>query len=254
MVDSAGTAPLDDPSGEPVDDVLMTLEELCHRVGMSVRNVRFYTTRGLVPPPLRKGRSGFYSSQHLARLELVNELQTHGFTLAAIEKYVSSIPASASPEDIALHRAMLAPWSADLPVEMTRAELSERVGRALDDDAMDTLAALGIVHGHQDPYRVATSQLSVGLSLLEVGFPTEAAVAAGQVYARHGRQMATELNEIFRTMVWPSYRENPSVEQAEKLQRIVERLKPLSIASMVAAYEAAIDEQKREKIAERSGS
>jgi DNA-binding transcriptional MerR regulator len=34
---------------------LLTLDELTNRVGMSVRNVRFYTTRGLVPPPIRRG-------------------------------------------------------------------------------------------------------------------------------------------------------------------------------------------------------
>ena len=33
-------------------DGLLTLDELCERVGMSVRNVRFYTTKGLVPPPI----------------------------------------------------------------------------------------------------------------------------------------------------------------------------------------------------------
>ena len=32
---------------------LMTLEELTSRVGMSVRNIRFYTPKGLVPPPIR---------------------------------------------------------------------------------------------------------------------------------------------------------------------------------------------------------
>ena len=42
---------------------------------MSVRNVRFYTTKGLVPPPIRRGRSGYYSADHVARLELVQELQ-----------------------------------------------------------------------------------------------------------------------------------------------------------------------------------
>ena len=83
---------------------------------MSVRNVRFYTSRGLVPPPIRRGRSGFYSADHVARLELVQDLQSHGFTLAAIEKYVAGIPASATPEDIALHRTMLAPWQAEPPV------------------------------------------------------------------------------------------------------------------------------------------
>src|SRR3546814_3082662 len=86
---------------------LLTLEELTNRVGMSVRNVRFYTTKGLVPPPIRRGRSGYYSSDHVARLELVQELQAHGFTLSAIEKYVAGIPADASPEDIALHRTKI---------------------------------------------------------------------------------------------------------------------------------------------------
>ena len=53
---------------------LLTLDELTNRVGMSVRNVRFYTT-GLVPPPIRRGRSGYYTADHVARLELVQELQ-----------------------------------------------------------------------------------------------------------------------------------------------------------------------------------
>ena len=43
---------------------LLTLDQLTERVGMSVRNVRFYTTKGLVPPPLRRGRSGYYTADH----------------------------------------------------------------------------------------------------------------------------------------------------------------------------------------------
>ena len=72
---------------EPTGTDEMTLDELAARVDLSVRNIRFYTTRGLVPPPLRRGRSGYYTADHVARLELVRELQAHGFTLAAIEKY-----------------------------------------------------------------------------------------------------------------------------------------------------------------------
>ena len=87
---------------DQVTPELLTLEELTNRVGMSVRNVRFYTTKGLVPPPIRRGRSGYYSPDHVARLELVQELQSHGFTLSAIERYVAGIPADATPEDIAL--------------------------------------------------------------------------------------------------------------------------------------------------------
>ena len=230
---------------------LLTLDELTARVGMSVRNIRFYTTKGLVPPPIRRGRSGYYSADHVARLELVQELQAHGFTLSAIERYVARIPADATPEDVALHRTMLAPWQADLPVEMSRAELERRAGHPLTDDDLTTLAALGIVFPtKRGRFEVAVSQLSVGLGLLDLGFPVEAANAAADVYAEHGRQIAKELGELFRTMVWPVYKEAGA--STETLRKVVESLKPLSIASLVAAYEAAMDETRREDIERRT--
>lgn len=240
-------------TGELVDELrgLLTLDELTNRVGMSVRNVRFYTTKGLVLPPIRRGRSGYYTPDHIARLELVQELQSHGFTLSAIEKYVAGIPADATPEDIALRRTMLAPWQADLPVEMSRAELDRRTDRKLTKDDLDTLTALGIVHRRaRGRYEVAVSQLSIGLGLLDLGFPLEAARAASDIYTAHGRQLAHELYELFRTQVWPIYQESGA--SPETVQGVVERLKPLSIASLVTAYEAGMDETKRAGIAQRA--
>ena len=140
-----------------------------------------------------------------------------------------------------------------MPIEMSRAELDQRAGRELTDDDLATLAALGIVfRTKRGRYQVAVSQLAVGLGLLDLGFPTEAAVAAADVYAAHGRQIAEELHELFRTMVWPAYKEAGA--SPEQLQEVVERLKPLSIASLVTAYEAAMDETKREGIAARARS
>ena len=229
---------------------LLTLDELTNRVGMSVRNVRFYTTKGLVPPPIRRGRSGYYTPDHVARLELVQELQSHGFTLAAIEKYVARIPRDATPEDIALHRTMLAPWQHENPIEMSRAELDKRAGRPLTDDDLATLTALGVVQADAGAATRSRSPSSRSASgLLDLGFPLEAALAASDVYAAHGRQIAEELYEVFRTKVWPVYKESGT--SPERIREVVERLKPLSIASLVAAYESAMDETKRAGIAER---
>lgn len=230
---------------------LLTLDELTNRVGMSVRTVRFYTTRGLVPPPIRRGRSGYYSAEHVARLELVQELQSHGFTLSAIERYVAGIPESATPEEIALHRTMLAPWQAEMPVELSRPELEERAGGRLTRAQLATLEALGIVRpGGKGRYHVAVSQLSVGLGLLELGFPVEAAHAVADVYAAHGRAIAEELTELFKTTIWAAYKESGT--PPERLREIVERLKPLSVAALVSAYESAMDAAKREEIERRS--
>jgi DNA-binding transcriptional MerR regulator len=233
---------------EPV--TLLTLDELTERVGMSVRTVRFYTSKGLVPPPLRRGRNGYYTADHVARLQLVLELQSHGFTLSAIERYVAGIPADASPEDIALHRTMLAPWMADSREELTRAQLEQRAGRALDDSALQTLEALGVLTPCGRGFQVSMSQLGVGLGLLDLGYPIEAARAAAEVYHAHGRAIAEELYELFRTKVWPVYKEQGV--SPERIQDVVERLKPLSIASLVQAYELGMDETRRANIAKRA--
>ena len=232
--------------GEP-----MTLDQLTRRVGMSVRNVRFYTTRGLVPPPIRRGRSGYYTADHVARLELVRELQAHGFTLAAIEKYVARIPDDASPETIALHRTLLAPWMAELPETISRKELDRRAGRRLTDDELDTLNALGIVFPtKQGKFQVAVAHLSVGVSLLELGMPFDAALAAQDIFQAHGRAIADELTELFRTKVWPAYVEGGATP--EQIREVVEKFKPVTVAALVTAYESAVDETKRETVARRA--
>ena len=237
------------PAGD-AEPTLLTLDKLTERVGMSVRNIRFYTSRGLVPPPIRRGRSGYYGPDHVARLELVRELQSHGFTLSAIERYVAGLPADATPEDIALRRTMLAPWNSDNPVELSRAELTRRAGRKLTSDDLSMLQAMGIVFPTRNgKFQASLTHLQIGLGLIDLGYPVEAAVAAGEVFAAHGRQGAEELREIFRTQVWPAFRESGD---ADRLQEVVEKLKPLSIVAMVSAYESAMDETKREGIARRA--
>lgn len=237
---------------EPVEQgrELMTLDELCARVGMSVRNVRFYTTRGLLPPPLRRGRSGYYSLEHAVRLELVQELQQHGFTLSAIEKYLANIPEDATPADIAVHRTMLAPWMAEAFETLTRSQLDERAGRPLTETDLEGLELMRVVHARDKVYDVAVAHLSVALSMLDLGYPTDAIQAAAKIFEKHGRAIAEDLTEVFRTMVWPAYRERGL--PPEQLQGMVERLKPLSIAGLVAAYEQAVDDMKRESIARRA--
>jgi len=238
---------------EPTDAAaeLMTLDDLTRRVGMSVRNVRFYTTKGLVPPPIRRGRSGYYTADHLARLELVRELQAHGFTLSAIERYVARIPDDATPETIALHRTLLAPWMAEMPETIGKRELARRAGRPLSEEDLEALNALGIVFPtKQGKYEVAVAHLSVGVALLDLGLPLDAALAAQDIFTEHGRRIAEELTELFRTKVWPVYRDGRA--SPEQLREVVERFKPVTVQALVTAYESAVNETKRDTVARRA--
>ena len=70
------------------------------------------------------------------------------------------------------------------------------------------------------------------------------------MYAEHGRQVARELYDVFRKVAWPAYQEAGLTP--DQVRDIVERLKPLSIASLVTAFEVGMDETRRERISRRS--
>src|SRR3954452_4752270 len=94
------------------EDVL-TIDQLAERTGISVRTIRFYAGKGLLPPQRLRGRTGLYGPDHVARLELDSELSALGFTLAAIDNHLRGLPPSAGAEELALRRALLTPWTAE---------------------------------------------------------------------------------------------------------------------------------------------
>ena len=180
------TAAATDPTleGEP----LMTVDELATAAGLTVRNTRYYAGLGLLPPPVRRGRMAYYHRMHLAHLELVRALQDHGFTLQAIERVVARLPEDATTEDLALQRAMLTSWTTTAPEELDRAGLEARAGRALTDDEVDLLVAMGGVdavavdEGLPARY-VASANLGVGLELLALDVSAESLGAASEAIA-----------------------------------------------------------------------
>src|SRR5919107_556744 len=62
------------------------IEELSRRTGMTVRSLRSYQSRKLLPPPDVRGRTGYYDERHVARIELIKDLQSEGFKLDSIAR------------------------------------------------------------------------------------------------------------------------------------------------------------------------
>lgn len=230
---------------------LITLEELTARVGETVRNVRFYTSRGLIPPPIRQGRSGYYTRDHLARLQLVKELQAHGFTLAAIEKYLARIPADARPDEIAVHRVTLQPWLVEQSQTVTLEQLAEAAGRPLAEAELERLQALDVIADLPgEKFLLRANRLSTALPLLDLEMPVEVMASCNEIYARHGRAMAEELLKVFQRLLWPAYRTGEL--SADQLVRILEAFQPTSVTALVEAFSHAMTEVRREAAEKRT--
>ncbi|QFG24921.1 MerR family transcriptional regulator [Actinomadura sp. WMMB 499] len=222
----------------------LTVDQLAARAGVSVRTVRFYAGRGLLPPPRLRGRTGLYGDEHLARLELVRELQSLGLTLAAIERHLEKIPDDAPVEDLALQRALLSPWAPEDGEVLDRHELDRRVGRHLDDDDLKRLEALGVLEPAGEQVRVVSpALLGVGAELAALSLPLETLVAAHAAVDRHMSALAAELQGAFQDSVVRPYREGGrSPEDRARLMEMAGRLKPLLIQSLVTSFQRAVDE------------
>src|SRR3954449_11534007 len=107
----------------------MTIDELARRTGMTVRNIRAHQSRGLLQPPDIEGRTGFYGPEHVARLELISEMQADGFNLASIKRLLGDAQGS-EREMLGFKRALMAPWEQEEPEFITAEELTKRL--ALD--------------------------------------------------------------------------------------------------------------------------
>lgn len=229
----------------------LTVDELAGRAGVTVRTVRFYAGRGLLPPPRLRGRTGLYGEDHLARLELVRELQSLGLTLAAIEKHLKKIPPDAPAEDLALQRALLSPWAPERPELLDRHELDRRAGRHLDTDALHRLEALGVVELLSDGTVRVISPALLGISaeLAELPIPLDTLIAAHTAVDRHTSALAVELQDVFQQTIVRPYREGGrSPDERARLTELAGKLKPLLIQSLVTSFQHAVDEAIRRSV------
>ncbi|MCX4903664.1 MerR family transcriptional regulator [Streptomyces sp. NBC_00878] len=246
-----------------IEEPTLTVDELAARAGVTVRTVRFYGTKGLLPPPvIGPRRVGHYSQEHLSRLALIEELQHQGMTLAAIERYVQQLPEGLSAHDLAIHRAVVASWAPDSAEDMNRAELERRAGRPLSEGDVDRLVAMSVVRvaradrayradggvkeaGVPDSYRVDLGLLRLGVQLLDVPIAHETILAARTVLLEHTRAAAHELSLLFRDEV----SERTSVAAVKDLSA---DMQPLVVQALLTTFQRSLKEELREWLTEES--
>ncbi|MGY2082892.1 MerR family transcriptional regulator [Blastococcus sp. SYSU DS0539] len=227
-----------EPPGDGSDREL-TVDELAARVGVTVRNVRAYSARGLLPPPRMVGRTGYYGREHVARLLLVREMLAEGYSLAMIERTLASAPPTASSATLALHRALLAPWLPPEPEITTGAELAARAGVPADLQVIDRLVELGLVE-RLDEGRIRVldpALLMAGLQVVGLGVPPDALIAAQAEVNEHVRAIARTYVQMFVDTGWRAFVEAGAPrERLDDILATVTRLQPVAAQAMLAAF------------------
>jgi DNA-binding transcriptional MerR regulator len=112
------------PRGRVPEGALATREyrigKLVREAGITVRTVRYYQERKLLPPPRRAGRVGWYSEAHLTRLRIIGDLLNRGHTLGGAGELLSAWERGYDLATLlGIEQAMTASWSDEVPVPVT---------------------------------------------------------------------------------------------------------------------------------------
>ncbi|HVL64369.1 MAG TPA: MerR family transcriptional regulator [Actinomycetota bacterium] len=210
------------------------VDELAARSGTSVDTVRYYQSKGLLPPPRREGRVAWYSDEHLDRLARIRALKADGFTLASIQRLLDR----ADPSDAALAAAVAGSGAPE--TELTLEELAEETGVSaalLAAVEREGLLSPRLVDDRPVYSRDDAEAVRAGLSLLEAGLPLGELLALARRHDEAMRAVAQEAVDVFARFVRDPIRADAETEE-EAAERLVEAFRAMlpAVTSLVARH------------------
>ena len=222
------------------------IDELARRAGTTVRNVRLYQERGLLPKPRREGRAAYYGEHHLHRLQLVRRLMDRGYSMASIRELTQAWDARQDLGDVlGLEDALARPYSEEGPRWMSADEVAGLFPSTDPDGDRARAIELGLLVPDGDGYVVPSVRfLEAGAGLVASGVPVAAVLDVGALIVRSTSELAAAFVDMFVEHVWQPFEDaGEPADDAPRIAEAINRVRPLAVKAVVAALEQAMQER-----------
>ncbi len=236
----------------------LTIEELAQRTGMTVRNIRAHQSRGLLPPPAVRARTGYYGPEHVARLQLISEMQGDGYNLTAIKRLLEGAQRSGE-EVLGFARTLMAPFEDEQAEIVDLEELAARWDGVADPKLLRRLEKLGLLLSlGEGRYELTSATLTrAGREVRDLGVPMEHVLDLAEHIQRHSESVARSFVRLFLEQVWKPFDDaGRPEEQWPEVREALERLRPLASETLLAFFHRTMTaevEQAFGKALERTG-
>lgn len=226
----------------------MTIDQLASKVGMTVRNVRAYATRGLLPAPKLVGRKGFYGPAHESRLRLIRELIDRGYTLSAVEKALEERPEVPDTHALDLLGLLANPMGQRPEVElMSRDTLAVLAGIEQDTETRDWLVAemvtRGLVEAIDDDHLKVLEPTIVrcGAQALKIGLAPPTVIRLFDAITHSTGDLAERFVTAARAEVWQPFAQQGMPDEGwEDLIDNFESVIPVAVQVVLASFRSAL--------------
>lgn len=195
----------DQQDAVPATALTLTIEQLAAGAAIPVSTVRMYQHRGLLAPPEKRGRVGYYGPDHEARLVLIAELQERGFSLASIRELVDGWSEGRSLDDVLGLSGERGIWAAEEPEVIEVAELVERFSAdAISPELVARVAELGLAELTDDGrIRVVSPRfLEIGTQLGALGIPADEIIDEYEALRSATDEIADRFTQLFIRRLW----------------------------------------------------
>jgi DNA-binding transcriptional MerR regulator len=221
----------------------LTIDQLAHRTGMSARNIRAHQSRGLLAPPTLRGRTGYYGTEHVERVELIQKLQDDGFSLGLIQRLLRV--AGDSTDSLArLADVLHEPFGSEQPRVVATEELERRFHTS-SRQVRATLEELGFLRrvGNGRMEELTPMAFRGGEVFADLGVPAEDLVTVAAELHKQLDAVATTCLRLFVDYVWKPCDEAGDQEKGmDQVLQAVERLRPLASAAVGSLFQVAMSQ------------
>ncbi|HSV39203.1 MAG TPA: MerR family transcriptional regulator [Nocardioidaceae bacterium] len=234
----------------------LTIDQLAGAVKMTVRNVRAYASRGLIPAPRLVGRTGYYDQDHVNRLLLIRDLLDRGYTLSAVEDALSKNSGLPAGHALDLLDTLSDPRSPEQPEPITADGLARLANVEPNSDFVDKLVEMGLVQSLDDKGNLLLLKpfvVKAGAQAVAMGLQLESVLSLLPFLSEHLDAIAHRFVDEVRTQLWRPFADAgmPS-EQWPTMLNTIESLLPVASQAVVAIFRdrlnTAIDEAMGEEI------
>jgi DNA-binding transcriptional MerR regulator len=225
------------------------IEELSRRTGMTVRSLRSYQSRRLLPPPEVRGRTGYYDERHVSRIELIKELQSEGFKLDSLARMLDEGALSDS-ELLRFTRSVRGMFSA---ADVQIATVEDLVRRFRIDDLasaaplLDRAQKLGLLSqvGDDAYEELAPRLIQAGAHAIEtLGLELDEALDIVVQLRKHAEGVARLYLELYLKRVWtPFVDAGRPQEQWDQVQQALDDVSFLANEALLGAFEVVMSER-----------
>ncbi|MFI2260253.1 MerR family transcriptional regulator [Streptomyces tubercidicus] len=210
------------------------IEDLAHLSGATVRTIRAYQDRGLLPRPERRSRANVYGDAHLARLRQIADLLDRGYTLASIKDLLAAWDAGRDLGGVlGLVAEIDGPWTDEEASRISRTDLDAAFGGSPDETALTEAVELGVLEripGRDDEFLVPSPQeLAVATELHSAGVPLTAVYGHLREVRDQVEHLAARFVDFTTAHVFQQFLDHPPTEaEAAEAATLVRRLRPLA--------------------------